>query len=65
MVPGHSKFEHDYLFAQIENLFYGTDFLNTTEILHVIGVCGAVPYKIPYIRFADEDHSYRKSMQAS
>lgn len=46
MVPGHTKFEPDTIFAQIANRFYKTDVFNTNELLQVIGACDAVPHEI-------------------
>ncbi len=46
MIPGHTKFEPDSMFAQIANRFYKTDVFNTKELLQVIGACSAVPHEM-------------------
>lgn len=45
MVPGHTKFEPDSLFARIAHRFYITDVFQTSELLRVICDCGAVPHE--------------------
>lgn len=39
MVPGHTKFEPDSLFARIAHKFYKTDIFNTVELLDLMPTC--------------------------
>lgn len=46
IVPGHTKFQPDTMFSQIENLFYITYTFETRDLIQVIGACNVIPHEL-------------------